>query len=402
MSKKRKDRSTAEPITDASTDIETESVSVEANASGSTKFGKVYGYVRQRLWIIPVVLLLVAGAVGGVLKHLEEEARTQNRLPVAKRSALSSINPFVAMPSPTPTPQLSKEYIYAGSRLLAVEDANANAAPPADLAVWRPSTGYWFVLGGPGSAQTSFEWGSSGDTPVQGDFDGDGKTDFSVFRPSNNEWWISKSSDNSYYSVTFGSSGDITTPGDFDGDGKTDVAVYRPSNGTWYIIRSSDSTVISQPFGLSTDVPAPADFDGDGKADITVWRNSDNTFYTMQSSTGTLSSPSFGASGDVPIPADYDGDGKANYALKSGNSWIILNSAMSSTTSTTWQNATDIPVPNDYDGDGKVDIAVWRPANSPGNTDVGTWFIKKSSDGTTRTEAWGQSGDIPVPAYFRR
>ena len=39
-------------------------------------------------------------------------------------------------PPPSGTPQLSKEYIYAsGSRLLAVEDANANAAPPADLAV---------------------------------------------------------------------------------------------------------------------------------------------------------------------------------------------------------------------------------------------------------------------------
>jgi hypothetical protein len=38
-------------------------------------------------------------------------------------NASSSWNPF-APPLPTATPQLSKEYIYAGSRLLAVEDAN--------------------------------------------------------------------------------------------------------------------------------------------------------------------------------------------------------------------------------------------------------------------------------------
>lgn len=398
MSKKRKDRSTAELVTDASMDIETESVSVEVNGSGSSRFGKVYGYVRQRLWIIPVVLLLVVGAVGGVLKHLEEEARTQNHLPVAKRSALSSINPFVAMPSPTPTPQLSKEYIYAGSRLLAVEDANANAAPPADLAVWRPSTGYWWVLGGPGSAQMNFSWGSSGDVPVQGDYDGDGKTDFSVFRPSNNEWWIYKSSTDSYYSITFGSSGDITTPADFDGDGKTDVAVYRPSNGTWYITRSSDNTVTNQPFGLSTDVPAPADFDGDGKADIAVWRESNKTYYSMNSSDNVLQAPvfTFTLSGTpVPIPADYDGDGKANHAVRNDDTWEILNAAATGFDSIPWKLAADIPVPNDYDGDGKVDIAVWRSSN-------GTWYIKKSSDNTTRTEVWGTSGDIPVPAYFRR
>ena len=44
------------------------------------------------------------------------------------KNAGSTWNPLAA-PLPTATPQLSKEYIYAGSRLLAVEDANANVAP---------------------------------------------------------------------------------------------------------------------------------------------------------------------------------------------------------------------------------------------------------------------------------
>src|SRR5439155_14743469 len=131
-------------------------------------------------------------------------------------------------------------YVYAGSRLLSVVDAAANEVPPADLAVWRPSNGYWYVYGGTqGSTQTFFQFGSNGDKPVPGDFDGDGKTDFSVFRASTNYWWVTKSSDSTYYSVPFGTTGDIPAPGDYDGDGKTDLAVFRPSTNTTYILMSS-------------------------------------------------------------------------------------------------------------------------------------------------------------------
>src|SRR5262245_45880746 len=78
----------------------------------------------------------------------------------------NSWNPL-SLPTPTPTPlPLSKELIYAGSRLLASEDANANAAPPGDLAVWRPGSGYWYVINGATSGQSTYQWGSSGDTPA--------------------------------------------------------------------------------------------------------------------------------------------------------------------------------------------------------------------------------------------
>src|SRR5258708_17902414 len=100
----------------------------------------------------------------------------------------------VAEPHPSVTPKLSKEYVYAGSRLLAVEDANANAAPPADIAVWRQGTGVWYVMGGPGSAQTITQFGMQGDKPVPGDYDGDGKTDFAVWRQSTGVWYICPSS----------------------------------------------------------------------------------------------------------------------------------------------------------------------------------------------------------------
>lgn len=314
------------------------------------------------------------------------------------KNAASSWNPL-AMPSATPTPQLSKEYIYAGSRLLAVEDANASAVPPADIAIWRPSApSTWWVLGGSGSTMTTYQWGVGSDIPVPGDYDGDGKTDFAVFRPSNGVWYIVKSSDGSELYGYWGMTGDIPAVADYDGDGKSDIAVWRPSDGTWYIILSSTGGYTSYQYGVSTDKPFPADFDGDGKADLNVWRDSNHTFYTHYSATPTESSVSVGSTGDVPVCGDYDGDGRANYAVMSGTSWIVMNAALTSTTTTTWwYQSGDIPVPNDYDGDGKTDIAIFRPASC-----AAPWLIRNSHDGSQRTELWGCPGDIPVPAYYRR
>jgi hypothetical protein len=379
-----------------------ESAGTTNDAARPGRISKAFAYLRQRLWLVAVIALISLGVLGSGLKYLDEDAKRQNAMAPADRSFLASFNPFVAAPSPSPTPQLSKEYIYAGSRLLAVEDAGANAAPPGDLAVWRPSSGYWHVLGGPGSQQTHHQWGTSGDVPVPGDFDGDGKTDFAIFRPSQGEWWIFRSSDSTYYATSFGLSGDQPVVADYDGDGKTDIAVFRADAqggvGNWYILRSSDTQVDSYQYGLNTDVPAPADYDGDGKADISVFRASNNTFYSYLSSSSTSIGVGMGTGG-TPVSADYDGDGKANFALLNGNSWVIMNAAHTQTSSTAWQNSGDIPVPNDYDGDGIVDIAVWRDSN-------GTWYIRQSTLlGQTkelRAEQWGTSGDIPVPAYYRR
>ena len=303
-------------------------------------------------------------------------------------------------PLPSGTPQLSKEYVYAGSRLLAVEDANALSAPPADLAVWRPSTGVWWVMGGQGSQAVAQGWGMSGDIPAQGDFDGDGKTDFSIFRPSTGTWWIVKSSDGTYYAVSFGISTDNLAQADYDGDGRTDVAVWRNSDGVWYIISSSTGGVQYASYGQTGDKPAPADYDGDGRADIAVWRSSNHTFYSINSSNNASAGFTFTQSSTEPVSADYDGDGRADYAIRNGNNWIIRNSSASQTSSTVqtiaWEQSTDKSVQNDYDGDGKVDIAVWRDSN-------GNWYIRQSaSNNSLRQVQWGMSGDIAVPAFYRR
>ncbi len=59
------------------------------------------------------------------------------------------------------------------------------------------------------------------------DFDGDGKTDLAVFRPSTGTWFISLSGGGST-ATPWGTSGDIPVPGDYNGDAKTYIAVSVP------------------------------------------------------------------------------------------------------------------------------------------------------------------------------
>lgn len=271
-----------------------------------------------------------------------------------------------------------------------------NAAIPTDLAVWRPSNGAWYVMGGSGTMQAAAQWGLGTDIPAPGDYDGDGKTDFCVFRPSDGNWYVLQSSNNSYSAFHFGISEDRVAQSDYDGDGKTDYAVFRPSTTNWYVLQSSNGQTLGAQFGISNDELVPADYDGDGKADWAIWRNAIAQFWVKQSSNNQIIGVTYGQSGDKPVVGDYDGDGKYDFATWRGsdNIWRIHQSSNNQDISINWglQNQ-DIAVQGDYDSDGKTDIAVWRS---------GWWYIRKSRDGQIRSEQWGQVGDIPVPAPYRR
>ena len=48
---------------------------------------------------------------------------------------------------------------------------------------------------------------------VKENYTGDGKSDVALWRPSTGEWFILRSEDYSYYSTAFGVTGDIPAPG---------------------------------------------------------------------------------------------------------------------------------------------------------------------------------------------
>ncbi len=199
-----------------------------------------------------------------------------------------------------------------------------------DVAVFRrgasstaPTT--WFIRQSLNGATRYETFGLSGngtstfDTPVPGDYDGDGKFDIGVYRfgltPANS-FIIKRSSDGVVTYTQWGNfNTDFIAPGDYDGDGKFDLAAVRTGSAgvpyIWYIRRSSDGGTRIQQWGLSAatfaqfDQPTQGDYDGDGVTDISVWRPSasgnNSAFYTFASLTGTALINNWGLNGDFAV-----------------------------------------------------------------------------------------------------
>jgi uncharacterized delta-60 repeat protein len=131
---------------------------------------------------------------------------------------------------------------------------------PDNAAVYNPANGQWLVAfaGEPAVIAT---FGGPKDIPVPGDYDpfpSQHTIEPAVWRPSTGQFFVHGPNGNRTYQFAVG---DIPAPGDYDGTDATEPAVYRPTTGQWFVWGPNDTGPrLITTFGGPRDIPLLAPY----------------------------------------------------------------------------------------------------------------------------------------------
>ena len=136
--------------------------------------------------------------------------------------------------------------------------------------------------------------------PLVGDFDGDGCDTVSTYAPAEGsvvifntpEDAVESADETTYLDLKygFGTEGDLPLVGDFDGDGIDTIGLFRPSNGVFYLknTHTEGPVDVEFAFGASGDLPISGDWtDQNGADSVAVYRPTTGTiFFRYENSAG--------------------------------------------------------------------------------------------------------------------
>jgi len=122
-----------------------------------------------------------------------------------------------------------------------------------------------------------FLYGTPGDHPLVGDWNGDGVDTIAVFRDG--IWRRDTNGDGKHtdsdHQGQFGHHGDKPLSGDFNGDGIDEIAIFR--DGTWYIDSNNNGVIddddLVLQLGKAGDIPVVGDWNGDGRDEPAVFHD---------------------------------------------------------------------------------------------------------------------------------
>jgi len=201
--------------------------------------------------------------------------------------------------------------------------------------------------------------------------------------------------------------GDTPVAGDWNGDGIIKVGVYR--KGIWILDTDSDRSIDERdprvPFGgAPEDVPVVGDWNGDGRTKIGIYRGG---VFVLDFNGNHRDSENlvfaFGGPGDTPVVGDWNGDGKDKIGIYRKGIWVLdFNGERSDRDTKIFPFGGlpgDVPVVGDWTGDGKIKIGIFHD---------GTWVLDSNhnfrSDPDEHVLMLGAKGDIPLvwPAPNRK
>lgn len=171
--------------------------------------------------------------------------------------------------------------------------------------LYRQSDGYVYLRDAntQGTADIRFYFGDPGDVPLAGDWNGDGCDSVSLYRPSEQVFYVVNdlgSNDGGLgaadYWFQFGNPGDTPVTGDWDGEGIDEVGLHRGSTGLFYWRNTLDTGVADGSifFGNSGDRFIAGNWGPvDGIDTPAVFRPSDSTFYLRHTLTEGIADQHF-------------------------------------------------------------------------------------------------------------
>lgn len=196
------------------------------------------------------------------------------------------------------------------------------------------------LTSGPADITFNYGTGARGDSPLFGDWDGDGDKTPGVLRP-NRTWLLrnSNTSGNADLTVTYGSTeGDFPVAGDWNGDGTDTIGMVRPRDDgrLQWLLRNANAggpADVTVTYGLfPNDFPIVGDWDGDGSDTpgvVRVTAGGRLQWLLTDSLTGGAADVTvvYGlAASDFAVAGDWDDDNTDTVGVVRGARWLLRNS----------------------------------------------------------------------------